>query len=679
MENKNEKNNQMFNEHLSNVTFKYGEYEFKFNQVYEFLKNNTFPIDDFNIDISYDNKIYTLFHINDKRIVFYFFDHLFNLELCDRKSGKSEIQKICSTYEIFEIMKEKNTDFYYDSTKLNGYCITPLMISNDTISLDYYTEKIHKINFEDKYIYKYLKDKNFNPNTFAKNFYSYFPELKYGQNIDIKLQYIKTKKRDDLEIFITQYLIFNKIIKLTGPSGTGKSFFLLYLSRTKNIYLYLNLAVLNSLIKQSKIIQAINMIIIELNRLKLTDIIKDEMNKYFEEIDIIDLDTMVKYLINYFIKNKCSIIIIMDQFKDKYFKSWDDFEDKFNKSESNINLIICSSINNHNIRDSVLRNINDYVENETRKNDGDDKSKTILKSIKSEYFYISNLFDKESLKQLYSSNEGIKIKPENHIIYESFDYNPKYVFKINKADSIDLKIKEIINKIKQKFKDFYNLNDNNMSLELKLSSLRRYIGHLFPIEDFNKIIPNFSLKYFIIKFYTKEGEINFMKKGIPIQKFQIDYSFSMISEIIEEMALESNDLFFDNGIYKVHTDSTIESYFKLIAIDKIKKKLLTLPNNNYEYIINVDKINEMNVIKLRVSDLINDNMQKLLNEIWQKKYNLLKNKNFLSEGDDNKINLEKIKEDKNNLLNNDINIQNEKKNDNNKMVQAENTLFFWFK
>ena len=107
MENENEKNNQMFNEHLSNVTFKYGKYEFKFNQVYEFLKKNTFPIDGFKINIYYDNKTYALFHINDKRIVFYFFDHLFNLELCDRKSGKSEIKKICSTYEIFEILKEK--------------------------------------------------------------------------------------------------------------------------------------------------------------------------------------------------------------------------------------------------------------------------------------------------------------------------------------------------------------------------------------------------------------------------------------------------------------------------------------------------------------------------------------------------------------------------------------------
>ena len=107
MKDNKEKNNQLFNDHLSKVTFKYGKYEWKFNELYEFLKKANFPIDNFNIDIYYDNKIYELFLINDKKIVFYFFDHLFDLELFNRKSGKSEIKKICSTYEIFELIKEK--------------------------------------------------------------------------------------------------------------------------------------------------------------------------------------------------------------------------------------------------------------------------------------------------------------------------------------------------------------------------------------------------------------------------------------------------------------------------------------------------------------------------------------------------------------------------------------------
>ena len=177
------------------------------------------------------------------------------------------------------------------------------------------------------------------------------------------------------------------------------------------------------------------------------------------------------------------------------------------------------------------------------------------------------------MNQLYNSEGGIGVKTENNFIYESFDYIPKYVFKINKADDVSLKIIEITDLIKQKFQDFYKLDKDDMNLKLKLSSIRRYIGQIFPIQDFNKITSNFSFKYFIMKFYTNEGEVDFIKEEIPIISFQIDYAFSLISEIIEEMALESNDLFFDNGIYKEHTGITIGGYFELITIDKIKKKL----------------------------------------------------------------------------------------------------------
>ena len=313
------------------------------------------------------------------------------------------------------------------------------------------------------------------------------------------------------------------------------------------------------------------MIVIELNRLKLSEEIKKDLNKYFEELKIVDLDSIIKYLINIFIQQNDFIKIIMDQFKTKYFKSWEDFEINFKKSSSHIKLIICSSINDHNIRDSVVRSINNNINTE-KITKSKDEAKKKSKILNSEYFYISNLFDIESLNQLYNSEGGIGVKTENNFIYESFDYIPKYVFKLNKADNISLKIIQITDIIKQIFQNFYKLDKDDINLKLKLSSLRRYIGQIFPIKDFNKITSNFSFKYFIMKFYTNKGEVDFIKEEMPIISFQIDYAFSLISEIIEEMALESNDLFFDNGIYKEHTGSTIGGYFELITIDKIKKK-----------------------------------------------------------------------------------------------------------
>jgi hypothetical protein len=399
------------------------------------------------------------------------------------------------------------------------------MINNNKITLYYYPEVLKKIDFEDKYIYKVTKDKSFDPKIFDNNFYSYFPELDVTQNQNTTIQYIKTKKREDLKFFINQYLNNNKIIKLTGPSGIGKSFFLLYLSRTTHNYLYLNLSALNNLANENQNVKLINMIITELNRLKLSEENKKDLNNYFEGLNLVDLDDIIQFLIDYFINQKEDIRIILDQFKTKYFKSWEKLENLVNNSKVEIKLIICSSINDHNIRDSVCRCINNFIQKEKNNINLDKESKVISKIISSEYFYISSLFDKESLNQLYSSENNIQIKKQNKIIYESFDYNPKYVLDINKADKIGEKIDEIKDKIKQKFQGFYGLDKDDVSLKLKLSSLRRYIGKQLPIKDFNNIISNFSLKYFIIKFYINEEEVDFLKGEMPVNKFQIDYSF----------------------------------------------------------------------------------------------------------------------------------------------------------
>lgn len=650
-----DESNQKFSEHLSNLTFKFDKYEYKFEQLYSFFKEGNSPNEDFNLNFSYDKKFCSLFNIENDEIIFYFYNSLFNLELYNLKDKTKEIKEVCSTYEIYEIIKGRDSNFYYGNKKIKKYNISPFMIKNNKITLNYYPEILEKIDFEDKYIYNESNEKSFIPKSFGNNFYSYFPDLDATQNKDQKIKYINTKKRIDLTIFINEYLQDNKILKLTGPSGIGKSFFLLCLSRTTYNYLYLNLSSLNDLANENQNVKLINMIITELNRLKLSEENKKDLNDYFEGLKIVDLDAIIQFLINYFIKQNKAIKIIMDQFKTKYFKSWEKLEDSVNNSKAKIKLLICSSINDHNIRDSVCRCINNFIQKEKNNLNIKEESKVISKIVSSEYFYISSLFDKESLNQLYSSENNIQIKEQNKIIYESFDYNPKYVLDINKADKIGEKINSIKDKIKQKFQDFYELDKDDVNLKLKLSSLRRYIGKKLPIKDFNNIISNFSLKYFIIKFYIneEEEEVDFLKGEMPVNKFQIDYSFIFISEIIEEMALESNDSFFDNGIYKGHTGSTIGGYFELIAIDKIKKKILTLPNNNFEYIINVDKINEMNKIKLRMSDLIDNNLQilKEMEENISQENNLLNNNkninteksnNPLGKEDDKKKNIENL-------------------------------------
>lgn len=673
MELENEENEQKFKEHLSNVTFKFEKIEYKFEKLYEYLRKFEFPDKSFVVEISPDKNNYALFNKGSIQKRFYFYTHLFDLELCDIKNGQKEKKKVCSTYEIYKIINEKDDIiFFYGNEKVNNKYLYPLMIKNNKITLNYYTEKIDEIKFQD-YIYDINKEKNFDPKTFDNNFFSYFPELKNLEKNEVKIKYIETNKRYYLKTYICQYLQFNKIIKLTGPSGIGKSFFLLCFSRTGHNILYLNIAALIYLFNNKKMIELINMIIAELNRLKLCEENYIELNKYFKDLKIVDLNSIMEYLINYFIEKKIEVIIIMDQFKTNYFNSWENMEDLFHKADNKIYLIICSSINDDNIRDSVCRNINNFIKRE--ENISDEIKEKPVKKV-SEYFYISNLFDKDSLVLLYDSEENFKIDEDKKIIYELFDNIPKYVFKIKKDENTTNVITKINENIKNKLEDFYKLKKTDIKLKLTLSSLRRYIGHEFPIGKFNEIISNFTLKYFILKFYTKEGEVDFIREEIPIITFKIDYAFSYISEIIEEMAIESNDSFFDNGIYKEHTGSTIGGYFELIVIDKIKKKnILTLPNNNYEYIIRVDKINEMNVITMKMSNLIDNNLE-LLKKINSKENNHNYNNTEKEIIKENNTNISPTNNDtkpkNNNEINNaNVNINNKKSSEEEKSEKDE--------
>ena len=355
-------------------------------------------------------------------------------------------------------------------------------------------------------------------------------------------------------------------------------------------------------------VQFINMIIIELNRLKMSDEIQKELNEYFQNINLIDLESIISYIINYFIEKKVTIKIILDQFKKQYFKDWDKVENLIDDENHKLYVIICSSINDDNIRDSFCNTINKCIKGENeivqiKQNSSFKRKKNY------DYFYISNLLDENDLNLLYSSEEGFGDDDKKNGIYEFFDYIPKYVYKIKNAEDISTEIEKINKDIKQKFKDFYKNEGKDINLNLKLASLRNFLECKIPIKHFNDITSNFSFKYFILKCYNNEEEIDFIGEEMKITHFKIKYAFSYISQIIEEMVLDLNDLFFDNNIYQKHTGATIGGFFELVTIDKIKKKLIKLPNDNYNYIINVDRINEMKQIKLTINELLNNEIQ----------------------------------------------------------------------
>ena len=583
-----------FENHLSKQAFTYGETTIKFTDLYKMVKNSNFNIKHYSIRSSNED-YFILTQVLDNA-VFFFFNYLIDLKLYNIKEKITENFEICSTYQIYEIMKSKGDfQFFYEDEKIIKYNIVPQMIQQKELILNIYEMKLDKVQFNESFFYS--ETTNFSPTDFTENFYSYFPEHKKSD----KIKYIDSNKRKNFQEFIQRYLSKKKIIKLTGPSGIGKSFFLLYLSRTSFKYLYLNMASLNYLAKKKELIKLLNMIISEINRLNIPPKIYDKLNAFFEKIKDLNLGKIITKLIKFFIKKKLEITVILDQYKQKYFADWKNIEDSINKNEKELNFIICSSINDHLIRDSCIKVFDCVFKNKI-------EPKIKIQDI-DEYIYISNLFDDIDLNNFYDYTDNIDNFEIKKIVCEYFNHLPKYVFKIMKSTDVELTVKSIEEGIIDKLKDFYQIGCDEIGL--KLSKLRRYIGCKLKIDDFSKITTNFSFKYFCIKFFKDDEEITIITPNVEINYFQIDYLFIYMAEIIEDLAIRVNDIFFTNLLYKNHTGSTIGGFLELITIDKIKNKVISLPNGNIDYFICVDRINEMKEIKPKMNELLSNKLKLL--------------------------------------------------------------------
>ena len=606
------KKKDLFSKHLTEQKFIYDKYNLLFRELYDYLQKKQFPQRLFSIEFYEKGQYYFLTNYFNCD-VFYFFTYLIDLELINMKTKTKDIVKVCSTYEIFSLInKNKNFSFYLENKKIIKNNIIPKIIKNNKITLNYYEDKIDKVYFNEVYLNE--ENENLSPFDLSNNFYSYFPE----QNTKEKILYIRNNERGDIGTYINLYFDTNKIIKLTGPSGIGKSLFLLYFSRKSFHHLYLNLGALDYLNKQKEIIKLLNMIINELNRLCLDESNIKELNNFFENLTNVNIDTIIKQLINTFINSHKKIFIILDQFKEQYFYQWNEVENLVNDDSKNTSLylIICSSINDKNIKKSCCSVIN-YCDKTKKKND--------LANIKGQYFYISKILNKDNSTELYNDSEYDKISKDlKEKIIEYFDGIPKYVLKILKSKNISKEINEINKRIKKKFKNFYGTELKEIELQLKLASLKRYIGYKIPMDKFDEVISNFSFKYFTLTFYNDDEEINFLTEDSKINYFKIDYLFPYISEIVEELALNSNDMFFDYSLFENHTGSTIGGFLELIAINKIKNNVIMLPQGGFDCIICVDRINEMTEIKLRMNDVLKNEIKlQITNEKNKKDENII--------------------------------------------------------
>ena len=136
-----------------------------------------------------------------------------------------------------------------------------------------------------------------------------------------------------------------KQFKFTGPTSIGKSFTLFRACHIFYNFVYINLRVLNE--NKNDLHKCYSIIISELERLdikkyleELNNLIYDNYNKNNNFLDL--LKEIMKFL-----KDKLKVVFIFDQFKNKYIN--DGFIENI-KNYENIKYVLCSSINDKNMR-----------------------------------------------------------------------------------------------------------------------------------------------------------------------------------------------------------------------------------------------------------------------------------------------------------------------------------------
>ena len=455
---------------------------------------------------------------------------------------------------------------------------------------------------------------DYNPKEYSKYFYEYF---EYEKTIDENKTFIydKNEIRKKISEIITITLRDNdkiKKFKFTGPSSIGKSFTLLRISHTIYNIAYINLKVLDKYKNKKDLNNIYSIIISELERFKIENDLSS-LNKliddnYKNDISYCDLLLNIMDSLN---KIDQIFIFIFDQFKPKYIKAG--FIEAIEKI-NNIKIVICSSINNKDIRDECLKAW--LLKGK--------KFMILNKNNQDYYFYFEQIYKKKEINKNTSD------------IFRYFDYMPKYINKYqNEYDRNSIFITEK-GFIVKKLDEFCKSNELNKSL--LFSNLRHIINKKFFYNEFEKIIQICPLKYFIVNFY----ENNFMIRPIfPFMNYVLNYE-------LEELECFN---YFKYEIYKsdlIKNKLVKGEYFE--AAVKYALRKFKFPESKNCKIFTVDEIVSMNKI-------IHDKDKYFLE-------NELANSEEIMENDENKNNIVFNAESINDIIKktNNININENDRN-----------------
>ena len=364
------------------------------------------------------------------------------------------------------------------------------------------------------------------------------------------------------KIFFSNKFV-KKIVGICGPMGIGKSTTLLALSKIQKNYCYLNIKAL----KEEE-----NNILIWRDKLLLLEIAYAMKNnykfKYFKELEekIKEAFTFWEAIIisiKYFIEQNITICFIFDQYQEKidsqykYIKSISKILEEEDE-KNNISIIISSSINDKDVRESLL------FQWLHKKN--------------------NHIFDYDYYGLIINIEEIIKkdnslTETQKKMILNDFNSIPKFYYAIKtiKDENKLIEYKNLqIKKIRKSINDFFNDPNNDLSytkIEILLN-FRPAFGKYMKKEDFEKIIEILPFKYFMFN----------------IQKYKIDFSFPLVKDIFDDY-LSKKICDFLKGPASLK-DGTLGDILELNLINDLRDNSFC----NFTEIIEVDSIWDLKTI-----------------------------------------------------------------------------------
>lgn len=528
------------------------------------------------------------FSLRENDNTYYFF--IIPLKITIEKDNQiKRYENIYSYEQIKTIIDEKDINRAYIKTNDNNIyakldSLNVIILINKNIYEFTIEIKSKQNNINNNKPFLISLSQGFTPNQLTNKFYQYFKYNNQSEKDDLFNFQLSEERK---EIF--SYLNILKdskdlyIFKLTGPSSNGKSTTLLYYSRTQTNVFYFNLSYLSKREIEKDYTNIFNTFSEEMDRLFLSEgFTKNDIDQLILKHNGNKIWNIISALVNYFLLDKANIIFIFDQFKSKNVDH-DIYSSLLKKiKNTNIKFVVCSSINDRDIKSEYRKTIIDFKGN----------PKFLDEITQKYYFYFVFLY-----KQTYVK------KDKYYSLFELFGFMQKYqnIFSNSKVEKLEEEIDKIDKKIEEKLKEF-----NNSSLLINLQDINLYDSLVNILEILEQNIDYKKLNHYYDILPLKYFYLDFKK-----DYFQIHYLFEYILLFINKKHNNiKNSLFFKNGDWlKEDVNSNIKGhFFEKSVINRIKEKRIIF-EQDYDMVI---KLNEICSMDFEVKDKLKEALKNII-------------------------------------------------------------------